>query len=300
MKITNGNDRLRIGLQKSGRLAEKSMTLLQNAGLNFEASKDRLFSRCENFPVDLMLLRDDDIPEYVSDGVCDLGIVGYNVLQEKLLARWGNVPDSILILKKLGFGRCRLSLALPNEKEYQNFETFSGMRIATSYPATLGQFLAEHKIDAKVVEISGSVEIAPTLDIADAICDLVSTGSTLKSNGLREVVPILDSESVLVQTRRALSLTKAESTMRLLQRIEGVLKAQQTKYIMMNAPREALPKIRDLIPGMEEPTVVPLGGGDRVAIHAVASENIFWETMEKLKGVGASSILVVPIEKIIQ
>ncbi len=294
----NEADRIKIGIQKSGRLSEKSLGLLSRCGLDFEWAKDRLFCRCENFPLDLMLVRDDDIPEYVLDGVCDLGIVGFNVLEESLLAK--SRANGVEILKELGFGHCRLSLAVPFDRAYTGLTFFQGIRIATSYPASLGRFLKEKGIDAQVVEISGSVEVAPALKIADAICDLIATGTTLRSNGLKEVQTVLESESVLVKTRRNLTGVKDAEIARLLQRIEAVQKAEQTKYVMMNAPRAALDTIRKLIPGMEEPTIMTLSGkDDRIAIHAVAHENIFWETMEALKAAGASSILVLPIEKII-
>jgi ATP phosphoribosyltransferase len=290
--------RIRIAIQKSGRLAEKSMSLLDRCGLDLEFDKNRLFSRCGNFPLDLMLLRDDDIPEYVQDGVCDLGIVGLNILQEKLAT--SPVEKEVETLRKLDFGHCRLSLAIPMDKSYSGRSFFKGLRIATSYPGLLGQFLQKHEIQAEIVEISGSVEIAPALKIAEAICDLVSTGSTLRSNGLKEVETILESESVLVRTKHKATPTKELEINRLLQRIDSVRRATQTKYIMMNASKNDLPKIRALLPGMEEPTIMPLGiDSDRIAIHAVSHENIFWETMEKLKLSGASSILVLPIEKII-
>lgn len=299
-KTTNGRSetRIRIAIQKSGRLNEKSMALLEQCGLEFEWAKDRLFCRCENFPIDLMLVRDDDIPEYVADGVCDLGVVGINVLEEKMLSR--KSPNDITVLKQLGFGHCRLSLAMQNDQVYNGPQSLQGLRIATTYPATLQRFLNENKVDAKVVEISGSVEVAPALQIADAVCDLVSTGSTLRSNGLKEVAPILESQSVLIRTAKTLNPEREKDITRLLTRLEGSQRAAQTKYIMMNAPLSALPAIKKLIPGMEEPSVMPLNGSkDRIAIHAVASENIFWETMEELKEAGASSILVLPIEKII-
>lgn len=294
------NDRIRIGVQKSGRLSERSLDLLARCGLTFEGGKDRLFIRCENFPLDLMLLRDDDIPEYVNDAVCDLGIVGFNMLEEKLLGRSPNPSNGVTILRKLGFGHCKLALAVPEVVKYSGLSFFQGLRIATSYPRSLRRFLAENKIDAEVIEISGSVEIAPALKIAEAVCDLVSSGATLRSNGLRPVETILESESVLVSTK-ALSPQKRIDIDRLLQRIEGVSLASQTKYIMMNAPRAAVAKIQSMLPGMEQPSIMPLGDdGDKVAIHAVSHETIFWETMEKLKKEGASSILVLPIEKIIR
>lgn len=298
--MTVEKDSLRLVVQKSGRLTEKSLSLLERSGLVFDWSKDKLFSRCENFPCDLMLVRDDDIPEYVFDGVCELGIVGLNVLQEKMLAQQPKDKSSITILRKLGFGQCRLSIAVPKEFSYDGVQSLAGKRIATSYPQTLSEFLGRNRVEAKVVQISGSVEIAPTLRIADAICDLVSTGKTLISNGLREVEEVLQSQSVLVKTPEPLSKAQERTLDRLLQRIDGVRKAANSKYIMMNAPRAAVESIKDILPGMENPSILSLGGHeDKVAIHAVASENIFWETMERLKAVGASSILVVPIEKII-
>ncbi len=293
--------RIRIALQKSGRLSEKSLDLLRRCGLDFEWSKDRLFSECKNFPLDVLLVRDDDIPEYVVDGVCELGIVGKNMLAEKILGRSQTVSDQAKILKELDFGFCRLTLATPKEEPYSSLQGFQGKRIATSYPASLRQFLQKEKIDAEIIELSGSVEIAPTLKIADAICDLVSTGATLRTNGLKEVVTVLESQSVLVQTRKPLSDLQQETIDRLKQRVDGVLKAEHIKYIMMNAPKSALDAIKKILPGMEAPTVIPLtSDGEKIAIHAVARENIFWDTMEKLKKAGASSILVVPIEKIIE
>jgi ATP phosphoribosyltransferase len=294
------SSQIRMAVQKSGRLSEKSFSLLQRCGLNFDLAKDRLFNRCENFPMDLMLLRDDDIPGYVNDGICDLGIVGLNVLQEKLWSQDQTDNNPVEILTKLDFGQCRLSLALPADVHYSGLSNFDGLRIATSYPATLRRFLQKNQVEAEIISISGSVEVAPALRIADAVCDLVSSGGTLRSNGLKEVQTVLESTSVLVKTTRPLSTGQQSDIDRLLQRIKGSQKAAQTKYIMMNAPRTALKAIKDLIPGMEEPSIIPLGDdGKRIAIHSVSHENIFWETMEQLKSAGASSILVLPIEKII-
>lgn len=290
--------RVRIAVQKSGRLTDRSMQLLNKAGLEFDWQKATLFCGCQNFPVDLMLLRDDDIPEYLFDGVCDLAIVGQNVLLEKTLSKQDG--GSYQIVKHLGFGKCRLALAIRQAESETTPVQFAGKTIATSYPFLLKAFLQEQGIAAKVIEISGSVEIAPTLDIADAICDLVSTGSTLKANGLQEVQTILESQSVLVQRHMDPASEKQAIISKLLSRIDGVLAAQETKYIMMNAPVEAVAIIKTIVPGMEEPSVIPLGADNkRVAIHAVAKESIFWETMERLKAAGASSILVLPIEKII-
>lgn len=295
------NDRLRIAIQKSGRLAEKSVALFSKCGLDFDFRKDRLLHECKEFPIDLMLVRDDDIPEYVADGVCDLGVVGENVIRERLLAApSGDKVSAIETVMRMGFGACRLSIAVPEGSSFAGPADLAGKRIATSYPNCLSQYLAQHAIDAQIVELSGSVEIAPSLRIAEAICDLVSTGGTLRSNGLKEVQVMFESQAALIRTAQPLSPVMASDFERLLQRLRGVLQAVQSKYIMMNAPREALDRIRKIIPGMEEPSVMPLGtDGARIAIHAVARENVFWETIESLKAVGASSILVLPIEKVI-
>jgi ATP phosphoribosyltransferase len=287
--------RLRIAIQKSGRLNDKSLSLLQKCGLGFETAngKERMLYMGEGFPIDLMMVRDDDIPEYVSDGVCDLGIVGLNILEEK--------QAKVDVLRKLGFGKCRLSLAVPNDVVFNGVSDLRGKRVATSYPGALKKFLNQHDVQAQIVELSGSVEIAPALAVAEAVCDLVSTGATLVSNGLKEVQTIFESQSVLIQQSQGPATQALKNDLeRLLQRIDGVLEAVDAKYIMMNAPRSALEKIKELIPGMEEPSIMSLGdNADRIAIHAVAREKIFWQTIEKLKSIGASSILVLPIEKII-
>jgi len=288
--------RLRVAIQKSGRLAEKSISLFVKCGLDFDLRKDRLLHECKEFPIDLMLVRDDDIPEYVSNGVCDLGVVGDNVIREHAHGTRGAVEE----VMKLGFGACRLAIAVPEQLQIGSIQELSGTRIATSYPNCLRRFLEEEKVTAEVVELTGSVEIAPTLKIAEAVCDLVSTGATLRSNGLKEFRTLFESQAVLIRTARALPVSMVRDYERLLQRLNGVLLAAQSKYVMMNAPREAVDQIRRIIPGMEAPSVIPLGGdGSKVAIHAVARENIFWETIESLKAVGASSILVLPIEKVI-
>jgi len=292
--------RLRIAIQKSGRLAEKSISLFTKCGLDFDLRKDRLLHVSPDFPIDLMLVRDDDIPEYVTDGVCDLGIVGENVIQEKFLSQPGADAQRIQTLINLGFGTCRLSIAVPDGFEYESPRSLEGLKIATSYPTCLQKFLLNEGVKAQILELSGSVEIAPSLKIADAICDLVSTGATLQSNGLREVTRIFTSQACLVRTGKVLSPQKMVLVERLMQRINGVLKAGRSKYIMMNALQSSLPRIRAILPGMEEPSVMPLGtDGQRVAVHAVASEDVFWETIENLKAAGASSILVLPIEKVI-
>ncbi len=294
------SNRLRIAIQKSGRLSDKSLSLFAKCGLDFDLRKDRLLHVGTEFPVDIMLVRDDDIPEYLVDGVCDLGIVGENVLEEKYLSNPKAKPEGMEILVKLGFGTCRLSIAVPERFSYDSPQSLQNRRIATSYPNCLKRFLAENRVEAQIVELNGSVEIAPSLQIADAVCDLVSSGVTLQSNGLREVTTLFKSEACLVRTGKKLAPERMLLLERLLQRINGVLRASRSKYVMMNAPRSAIDQIRKIIPGMEEPSVIPLGvDGERVAIHAVSSENVFWETMESLKAIGASSILVLPIEKVI-
>lgn len=292
--------RLRIAIQKSGRLSEKSIALFTKCGLDFDMRKDRLLHSSTDFPLDLMLVRDDDIPEYVADGVCDLGIVGENVIREKFSSKPGADLSRVATVLKLGFGSCRLSLAVPSHFEYETPRSLEGKKIATSYPNCLREYLRAEGVTAEILELNGSVEIAPSLQIADAICDLVSTGATLQSNGLREVTQLFSSQACLVRTGRSLSAEKAMAFERLQRRINGVLKAGRSKYIMMNAPVTALEQIRKIIPGMEEPSVIPLGSdGKRIAVHAVAGEDVFWETIENLKAVGASSILVLPIEKVI-
>ncbi len=290
---------LRLAIQKSGRLSEKCRDLLAQAGMNFEFRTDRLISRARDQALELMLVRDDDIPGFVKNQVSQLGIVGLNVLEEKL-GPSHNGDNPVEIIRRLGFGRCRLSLAVPKAMAFDGISSLSGKRIATSYPRILQNYLKANEISAKVVEITGSVEVAPSIGIADLICDLVSTGATLESNGLREATVLLESEAVLVRPRQELSRAQEDLIEKLLARIDGLQKAKSSKYIMMNAPRDAVYRISQLIPGMERPTILPLMSDDSmVAIHAVASEDVFWETIEKLKEAGASSILVMPIEKII-
>ena len=298
--VVKEKDRLAVAVQKSGRLNEKSMALLAQCGLTFDAVKwkEKLILRCADFPVDLMMVRDDDIPEYVASGICEMGIVGQNVLEERNRSQSGEA--GIEVVRELGFGRCRLSVAVPAAAPYEGPRSLEGKRIATSYPGLLGAYLKEQGVRAEIVTLKGSVEIAPSLHIADAVCDLVSTGSTLHSNGLREAQTVFESQAVLIGTRRPVPEAVAEARRKVLVRVDGVRQAARSKYIMMNAPRSALPAIQKIIPGMEEPSIMPLGtSGERIAIHAVAREDVFWGTMEKLKAVGATSILVLPIEKII-
>jgi ATP phosphoribosyltransferase len=252
-------------------------------------------------PIDLLLVRDDDIPGLVSEDVCDLGIVGLNVVEEKRLDLEAAGQEAMFSqVFALDFGHCRLALAAPVETEYEGISSLENKRIATSYVHLLNDFLKKNSIQAETVYFSGAVEIAPKLGKADYICDLVSTGSTLEANGMRQLDVLLESEAVIIQTRAPLSEPKQELVTRLLQRLDGVLQVRESKYIMLHAPRSALPRIRDLLPGSEWPTVVPLeGAGDKVAIHAVCRENVFWETLENLKAAGASSLLVLPVEKML-
>lgn len=286
---------LRLAVQKSGRLSDKSRELLTRAGMIFESKGDQLIARAKGHPLELMLVRDDDIPSFISNQVCQLGIVGRNVLEEK-------GDDGIVVIRSLGFGYCRLSLAIGSSMfPFDDLRQLQGKRIATSYPRILQRFLDDQKIQARIVQMSGSVEVAPSIGIADAICDLVSTGATLESNGLKEVSVLLESEAVLIRPKGRIDDAQETFIERLLARIDGLQKASQAKYIMMNAPKASVYRISQLIPGMERPTVIPLSGdSDWVAIHAVAKEEVFWETMERLKEADASGILVMPIEKIIE
>jgi ATP phosphoribosyltransferase len=287
--------RLQIAIQKSGRLSELSRGLLRDAGLRIQNGKNELTARVENFPADLMFVRDDDIPTFVSDGVCEYGIVGENVLQEFAL---GEAEPRFEILARLGFGRCSLKLAAPTSTPYDGPQSLQGARIATSYPCLVQRFLSDHKVDATVVKMNGAVELAPRLQIGNFICDLVSTGATLEANGLRAVETVLDSEAVLIRTRKPTAQAKLDQGDQLMSRIEGVLATRDSKYIMLNAPGEALKEITAILPGAEAPTILPLHGRPgHFAVHAVCQENVFWETLQRLKAAGASAILVLPIEK---
>jgi len=294
--------RLKLAVQKSGRLTDQSVDLLARCGLKFSRGKDQLVGFGENMPLDLLFVRDDDIPDLVEEDVCDLGLVGLNVVEEKRLelAARGHVAR-FEILRTLDFGRCRLALAVPEEAAWWSGPaSLKGKRIATTYPFMLARWLAERSIEAEIVTLSGAVEIAPRLGRANAICDLVSTGSTLVANRLREVEVVLESYAVLVRTPLALPAGKADWVERLLMRIDGVQQVRESKYIMLHAPCSALPAIRKLLPGSESPTIIPLeGSSDKVAVHAVCRENVFWETLEALKAAGASALLVLPVEKML-
>jgi ATP phosphoribosyltransferase len=299
--MDSSEQRIKIAVQKTGRLTEHSQDLLERCGLKLTKSKDRLFCHGENMPIDLLLVRDDDIPGLVSEGICDMGIVGLNVVEEKRLELEANDRKALFMqVAELDFGHCRLSLAAPDGANYLGLESLKNKKIATSYVRLLSDFLRKNSIEAETVYFSGAVEIAPRLGIADFVCDLVSTGSTLEANGLREVEVLLDSEAIVIQTRAAVSDEKQEWISRLLQRLDGVLQVRGSKYIMLHAPRAALDEIRSLLPGSEAPTVIPLEGTpDKVAIHAVCREAVFWETLENLKAAGASSLLVLPVEKML-
>ena len=287
--------RLHIALQKSGRLSDASRELLRDAGFRIQSGKNSLTARVENFPAELMFVRDDDIPTFVSDGVCEFGIVGQNVLEEFASTR---VDAGYDVLAELGFGRCSLRIAAPESTDYEGPQSLSGERIATSYPGLVNRFLRQNHIEASVVTMNGAVELAPRLQIANFICDLVSTGATLEANGLRAFDTVLDSQAVLVRTRKPLDEGRAEIAAGLMSRIDGVLATKESKYIMLNATEESLERISAILPGAEAPTIVPLHGRPgHFAVHAVCQESVFWETLQKLKAAGASAILVVPIEK---
>jgi ATP phosphoribosyltransferase len=289
-------DRLRLAMQRSGRLSDASFELLSKCGLHISRSRTELFCRIEELPIDLLLVRDDDIPGFVEEGVCDLGIVGENVVEEKCYAASDGFKTGTIL--PLGYARCRLVLAVQEGRPFKDLSDLKGLRIATTYPASLKAMLSAAKVEAEIVVMNGSVEVAPRLHIADAICDIVQTGATLEANGLKPVHTRLDSQALLIGRKDRLTGGKAEIAERLIKRIQGALKASEAKYIMLHAPRSALPAIARILPGAESPTVLPLESmPDKVAVHAVSRESVFWETMEQLKAAGASAILVLPIEK---
>lgn len=281
---------LKIAVQKSGRLYEDSVQLLKECGIDLRNVKDRLKTVSENFPIEVFFLRDDDIPEYVEDGVADIGIVGQNVLGEK--------ARKVSSVEELGFGKCRLSIAVPKSMDYTDASSLQGKRIATSYPHLVAKFLKERSITASIHEISGSVEIAPGIGLADVVADLVSSGGTLFVNGLKEVETILESQAVLIANANIDDQRKAILE-KLLFRIRAVKKAKKNKYVLLNAPNEQLQKIIDQLPGMRSPTVLPLAESGWSSIHCVLSESEFWDKIQQLKEAGAEGILVVPIEKMI-
>lgn len=293
------NQRLRIAIQKSGRLSDDSSNLLTRCGIKINLQQQRLIALAENMPLDILRVRDDDIPGLVLDGVVDLGIVGKNVLEEELLARkaQGETPEYQTV-SQLDFGDCRLSLAMPYDSPFKSTHCLDEKRIATSYPHLLKHYFDAKKLSFRPCLLNGSVEVAPRAGLADAICDLVSTGATLEANGLREVEVIYRSKAVLIQRTGVFEPLKQQLIQKIQTRIQAVIQARESKYIMLHAPEDKLDAIINLLPGAERPTILPLAGDtQRVALHMVSSETLFWETMEQLKAIGASSILVLPIEK---
>ena len=285
------DNNLKIAVQKKGRLTDQTLKLLKKVGLDFDISTSKLFAKCQNMDIELLFVRDDDIPEYVQDGVCELGIVGENILYEK--------GAKVKNLEKLGYGKCKLSIGVPEQNTFK-ISDLEGQRIATSYPNSLKKYLNKNKIEAEIVEINGAVEITPALNIADSICDLVSSGITMRQNGLKIVETIFESESILIQNKNILSKEKLVLIEKLLMRIRGVLKAKKTKYVRLNAPKKALSKIQEIIPGLKSPTVIPLTDPEMIAVHSVVPEDVFWEVIEKLKAIGATGILVSPIEQMFE
>ena len=281
---------LKIAVQKSGRLNEDSLTLLKECGISINNGRDQLMAQASNFPLEVLYLRNTDIPQYVKDGVADIAIIGDNTEKEK--------KTGIVNTLNLGFSKCRLSIAVSKNVDFPDISWLQGKRIATSYPNSLKDFLTENNIEAEIHEISGSVEVAPNIGLADAICDLVSTGSTLFKNGLKEVYKIFDSQAILVANPN-LSAEKKELLDQLIFRIKAVLASKYNKYILLNAPEKALDTICSLLPGMKSPTVLPLCEKGWVSVHSVVNENDFWEVIGKLKNAGAEGILIVTIEKMI-
>ncbi len=282
--------KLRIAIQKQGRLADGSTALLKRCGIGFSNGLGKLRAEAEDFPLEIFFLRDDDIPDYVADGVADIGVVGENVLAEN--------PKNVEVVERLGFGRCRLSLAVPKGDDYTGLASLNGKRIATSYPNILNQYFAANSAEADIHEISGSVEIAPSIGLADAVCDLISSGSTLFSNGLREVETVLKSQAVLIR-RPELSHDAEAILEQLLFRIRSVRAASENKYILLNAPKEKAAEISKLLPGIKSPTMMPLAEEGWVSIHSVIAEHDFWEVVDRLKQAGAEGILVLSIDQMI-
>jgi ATP phosphoribosyltransferase len=291
MLATNG--RMKIAIQRNGRLTEDSVSLLRACGLSFEFQKQSLYSPCNNFDLDVLAIRDDDIPEYVQDGVADLGIIGENVLQER--------NARVHFLAPLGFGGCKLMISVPQRSAIRKVSDLNGQRIGTTYPTILKSFLKDNKVKAEIIELSGSVELAPSLNVADVICDIVSTGTTAKMYGLRTFCTVLESQAVLVANPASMRNKKKRTIIdRLMIRVHGSQEASGKRYLMMNAPADSVSRLKRVIPSLKSPTVVPLAETGMVAIHSVVAEDVFWDVMEKLKKAGASDIIVVPIETIIR
>jgi len=286
----NTMNRLKIAVQKSGRLNEESIRLLKNCGIHIENGKDQLKASASNFPLDVLYLRNGDIPQYVEDGVADIAIVGENLLIEA-----GNDID---VVRKLGFSKCKLSLAVPKDVDYPDVSFFEGKRIATSYPNTLQAYLDKNNVNADIHVIKGSVEIAPNIGLAEGICDLVSSGSTLFKNGLKEADQILFSEAALVKSKK-LTPKQEELLETILFRLDAVQKGKKSKYVLMNVPNEKIEAVIDILPGMRSPTVLPLAEEGWSSVHTVIEEGKFWEVIDNLKGAGAEGLLIVPIEKMV-
>ena len=287
----NGN--LRLALQKKGRLTDKSLELLRLCGMDIETYSERLVVTARNFPLDILFLRDDDIPEYVQDGVADVGIVGEDVIYEK------QIPSNVL--EKLGFGRCSLMMAYPENKELKELKDIEGKTIATTYPKILKDFLKSQNLNAKIIELSGSVEIAPSLGVADLICDIVSTGNTLMMNKLKKSFKVFDSEAVLISASSVLKDSKKNEYLAdIRRRIRSVMTARSSKYLMMNIPKDSLERIIKIIPSLKSPTVLHLAEQNMLAVHAVIPSDSFWKIIDDLKAAGASGVLLLPIENLIQ
>jgi ATP phosphoribosyltransferase len=282
--------KLKIAIQKSGRLNEQSHKLLEECGIKFQNGTGVLKSSARNFPVEILFLRDDDIPQYVEQQVADIGILGKDMVLEK--------NKKVLILEQLGFAHCRLSLAIPKEEPYNGPEYFNNKKVATSYPGLLNEYFTQNNITAEIEEISGSVEIAPGIGLANAVCDIVSSGSTLLTNGLKEVETILESQAVIIGNKN-LTGDKKEILDKLLFRIKAVKNSRENKYILLNAPEESINEICKILPGMKSPTVLPLAEKGWCSLHSVVKEDEFWERIDQLKKAGAEGILVIPIEKMI-
>ncbi|GLT15840.1 ATP phosphoribosyltransferase [Vibrio algivorus] len=296
------NSRLRIAIQKKGRLSKECQVLLKKCGVKFNIAGERLVVHSENMPIDLLLVRDDDIPGLIMDGVVDLGFIGENELEEVRLDRKAEgSPCEFKALRRLDFGGCRLSIAINKDETYNGPQDLAGKRIATTYPHLLKSYMDEQGINFSTCMLTGSVEVAPRAGLADAIADLVSTGATLEANGLKEAEVIFRSKATLIQRVGEFSAEQDNLIEKLLTRMQGVIQAKESKYIMLHAPSDKLEQIKQLLPGAEDPTVLPLSQEkNRVAVHLVSTENLFWETMEGLKELGASSILVLPIEKMME
>ena len=303
--MSNVNDqskkRLRIAMQKSGRLTDETERLFKSCGIKINENRDHLLAHAENMPIDILRVRDDDIPGLVMDHVVDWGIVGQNVLEETSMQRKvDGLATGYKVVTELNYGDCRLAIATPQEEEWTGVECLQGKKIATTYPFLLRRALSAKGVDFKSVLLTGSVEVAPRAGLADAICDLVCTGATLQANGLKEVETIFESKAVIICRDQELFPEKKAIADKILTRLKGVMTAKESKYIMMNAPRDKLKEITALLPGAENPSIIELEGvKERVALHVVSREKLFWETMESLKELGASSILVVPIEKML-